>query len=88
MLRSLYRSVDIEIPNQDSSAWADRNYLSLRPHVVRAVKEITVRDEAPQQKASNPPCRSALAAGSAETYLKQLLAQIPSNQLKSFSYVS
>lgn len=84
VLKRLYRSVDVEIPSQQSLAWSTGRYLNLRPHVVESILEITIRDQLDMYDG----CELAHGNGPAspETYLYDVLAQIPSNQLKSFSY--
>lgn len=86
VLRRLYNSVDIEIPSQQSPAWRTGHYSNLRSHVIKAIREITFRDQLEVDAESCIPNRSNASADSPETYLNRTIAQIPSNQLRSFSY--
>lgn len=86
VLRRLYSSVEIEIPSQQSPAWRTGNYLTLRSHVIKAIREITIRDQLEVDADSCIPNHSNASTDSPETYLNRTIAQIPSNQLKSFSY--
>lgn len=86
VLKHLYASIDIEIPSLESPAWNTAKYLDLRPHVVKAIRQIVVRDQLEEHTKSCPSDQSTAAVTSPEAYVARLIAQMFSNQLNSFAY--
>jgi len=84
-LDRLYKVMDLEIPADKSSAWSTGGYLKLRPHVTRAIQEITIRDGTMDQTQPQFHKRRRSDAVSPESYAAQVIQEIPANQLKSFS---
>ena len=84
-LSRLYSIVDIEIPIDKSSAWSTGGYLKLRPHVVKAIKNITVRDSVTDHSRPQFHRRRRSDAGCPESYAARVVQDIPANQLQSFS---
>ncbi|KAK5945113.1 hypothetical protein PMZ80_002317 [Knufia obscura] len=86
-LDRLYKVIDLELPADKSSAWSTGGYLKLRPHVVRVIEEITIRDGIMDHTQPQFYKRRRSDAGSPENYAGQVIQEIPENQLKSFSFM-
>lgn len=84
-LRRLYNAIDLEIPSDKSYAWRTGEFVKLRPHVVHAVQDITVRDG---NKAGRQPQMRGRRGSSAvcpESYTVDMIQGIPFDRLKSIS---
>ena len=84
-LKRLYKVIDLEIPADTSSAWSTGGYLRLRPHVIKTVQEITIRDGVMDHTQPQFCKRRRSDVGSPENYARRVIQDIPDNQLESFS---
>ena len=85
VLRKLYDEVDITVPSQKSPAWYSGRFLNLRPHVIQAVRDITLREEPKHFYSLTTPAKSKCMATDAEKYLIQIVEEMLPDTLQAIS---
>ena len=85
VLRKLYDEVDITVPSQKSPAWYSGRFLNLRPHVIQAVREFTLREETKHSNSLATPAQSKCMATGVEQYVIQIVEQMLPDTLQAIS---
>ena len=80
----LYAKVDVEIPQDISAYWKTGSYPLFRPHVIEAVKELSVRN-GPVNFRSSGYNRRRLDAGCVDCQIRDIVDKVPEGQLSSLS---
>ena len=84
VLARLYAKVDVEIPQYISVYWKTGSSPVFRPHIIQAVKELSVRN-APVDFRGSYNRRRRSDAGCVDCQIRDLVENVPREQLMSFS---
>ena len=87
VLRRLYASVNVEMPQLKTMSWNMGPLPHFRRHVVASMQELTIRNGYMDPRDPVYSRRRRSDRGSIDAYVKDLVSGIPDGQLKAFSYL-
>ena len=84
-LRRLYARVDLEIPKESSSPWDKGNLGYVRPHVLRVLRELSIRNGTVDNRDPSHNRKHRLEESRTDAFDLSIVDQVPMNQLRAFS---
>lgn len=82
--RRLYAKIDVELPQEEHPALARREQLIFRPHVVRALREFSVRNGHMMVKISANNRSGTSEGDMVDGFVRQVIDNVPQDQLIAF----
>lgn len=82
--KRLYAKVDIQLPRDGHLSLARKELRIFRPHVVQALRELSVRHGHINVKCLASSCNGVSDCRLVDGYVRQLINNVPQDQLTSF----